>query len=82
MRTFVLITKDGCPWCDKAEDLLTSKGEDWHAFIINKDPVFRAFLKLQGIDTVPQVFLHGTRIGGYEDLEEFLRDGNGVSADG
>ena len=68
---------DFCPYCVRAEMLLKSKGVDE----INKIPVdstpdgFKDMIELTGRRTVPQIFIGGQHIGGYDDLAALDRRG-------
>lgn len=69
---YVVIGKEDCPWCDKAKELITAFGDVYEYFDIKKDPVMREFLVCNGLGTVPQVYLDGQLIGGYEDLHDYI----------
>ena len=61
-----------CPWGLKAKDLLKRSGyevEDHHLTTREETDAFKAKHHVQ---TTPQVFIGGTRIGGYDDLRRFL----------
>jgi glutaredoxin len=61
-----------CPYGLKAQDLLKRAGyevEDRHLTTREQTDAFKAE---QGVQTTPQVFIGGTRIGGYDDLRRFL----------
>ena len=68
-------TRPTCIWCIRAKELLNSKGIPFKNLDINDDE-FRKELKeiAPGIKTIPQIFKDGKRIGGYEDLVEYLKD--------
>lgn len=70
---FTIITKPDCPWCDKAKSLIRMREESFSEFSIDEYPVLRVFLKHNELHTVPQIFLKGERIGGYEDLEAWFQ---------
>lgn len=71
---YTIITGNGCPWCDKAKEALA--GEPYREFNISTDPTIRTMVKAMGFKTVPQIYSPlGTHIGGYEDLENFLKEG-------
>ncbi|MEN8206652.1 MAG: glutaredoxin 3 [Pseudomonadota bacterium] len=59
-----------CPYCVRAEMLLKSKGVK----AIDKISVdsmrngFRNLVELTGRSTVPQIFIGGRHIGGFDDL--------------
>lgn len=67
---YVIIAKENCPYCVKAKTLLDRMGKEAVTLDVMEYPVLRTFLKSQGLNTVPQVFHRGRRIGGYEDLAE------------
>ena len=57
-----------CPYGLKSKDLLEREGlevEDHH--LTTRDET-DAFMKKHGVETTPQTFIDGERIGGYEDL--------------
>ena len=57
-----------CPYGQKAVDLLKRKGfqvDDRHLETREETDAFKAE---HGVKTTPQVFIDGTRVGGYEDL--------------
>ena len=68
-------TRPTCIWCIRAKELLNSKGIPFKNLNINDDEL-RKELKVNapGIKTIPQIFKDGKRIGGYEDLVEYLKD--------
>ena len=67
-----------CPYGVKAKELLEHSGfevEDHHLTTRTETDAF----KLQhGVDTPPQIFVHGKRIGGYDELRRFV-DEHGAS---
>ena len=64
-----------CPYCDKAKELLTSKGLNFTFKNIDEDD--EAFDQLVGRikswKTVPQIFYGATHIGGFQELEKSWR---------
>lgn len=68
METLVILTRPNCIYCEKAKKLIEEHGDSFVEFDVTKDTVFRAFLKVQGITTVPQIYSEGEHIGGYTDL--------------
>lgn len=61
-----------CPWGLKAVDLLNRSGfnvEDHHLKTRAETDAFRS---QHNVQTTPQVFIGGKRIGGYEDLRRYL----------
>ena len=68
----VILTKENCPWCDKAKDLLRKKGLEFVEMDVYQHTSLRTFLGYHGLKTVPQIFNKDERIGGYEDLVQHL----------
>lgn len=64
--------KHVCPFGIKAKDLLRRKGyliEDIH---LKDRQQVDEFKSKYNVKTTPQIFIHGNRIGGYDDLVKFL----------
>lgn len=69
----IIVGKDPCVWCDRAKEALADFNipfETWYPEM----PVLKQVLKLHGVNTVPQIFHNGERIGGYDDLMYWLSD--------
>ena len=66
----VIYTTQTCPYCIKAKVLLKSKNIKFEEIDVSHNPTQRAELvtKAQGRKTVPQIFIKGNPIGGYDDL--------------
>jgi glutaredoxin 3 len=66
-----------CPFCVRAEMLLKSRGVTGIEKIrVDLDPRQReAMMQKTGRRTVPQIFIGGTHIGGYDDLVALDRSG-------
>ena len=70
-----MYTRPTCFWCVRAKHLLESKGISYRNLDINNDNLRKELkIKAPGIKTIPQIFKDGKRIGGYEDLVEYLKD--------
>ena len=69
-----LYTKDQCIWCDRAKGLLNAYSIDFVEFDLSNDEERLKFYEKIGnnVKTVPQVFIDDKRIGGYQDLKEWL----------
>ena len=69
-----IYTKDLCIGCDRAKDLLNSHSIDFNEIDISDDDTRTKFYENIGnnVKTVPQVFIDGERVGGYQDLREWL----------
>lgn len=66
-----------CPYCVAAKNLLKAKGLAWDEIRIDTDPAQRDVMlqKSGGRRTVPQIFINGTHVGGFDDLAAADRDG-------
>lgn len=65
----VVYTTDYCPYCRAAKDHLRSKKIAFQEIDVTHDDTMREKLvEMTGRPTVPQIFVDGKSIGGYEDL--------------
>ncbi|ABV93618.1 putative glutaredoxin 3 [Dinoroseobacter shibae DFL 12 = DSM 16493] len=69
-RTITLYTKDYCPYCKAAKALLHRKGARFTNHEITGKPALRAEMiqRAGGLRTVPQIFIGGVHVGGYDAL--------------
>lgn len=78
MSKVVMYSTAVCPYCVRAEQLLTKKGVvEIEKIRIDLDPErFDEMMTLsQGRRTVPQIFIGETHVGGYDDLVDLDMDG-------
>ena len=61
-----------CPFGLRAKDLLKRRGYSVIDEMLTTREETDAFKATQGVDTTPQVFIGGERIGGYDELRERL----------
>jgi len=74
---YKVYSKNDCPWCVKAKDLLNSLGIEYEELHYDKDFSKDDLRELIGPNlllTVPQIFVQSRRIGGYEDLVEYVEN--------
>lgn len=65
-----------CPYCVMAEKLLARKGVTADKIMLDDMPERREeMVRLSGRNTVPQIFIGDTHVGGYTDLAELDRKG-------
>jgi len=64
-----ILTRDGCPFCAKAKALLTELGLRYNEIALPHTRRSQVVRAITGEGTVPQVFINGERIGGWEALE-------------
>jgi glutaredoxin-like protein len=72
-KFFTLFTKVGCPYCARAKADLNESGMEYEEIVLGKEVTSRSLQAVSGATTTPQVFIDGKRIGGSEDLAEYLR---------
>jgi glutaredoxin 3 len=71
-----MYTRKWCGYCTAAEHLLDEKGIDYEIIDCTGDSAKRAWLReVTGRSTVPQIFIDGRPIGGYDDLRALDRRG-------
>ena len=61
-----------CPWGLKSLDLLKRNGFEVQDHRLTSREQIDAFMAEHHVETSPQTFIDGKRIGGYEDLERFF----------
>jgi glutaredoxin 3 len=70
MTRILLYTTEYCGYCRAAKTLLQNKGLDFEEIDVAFDAELRAEMiqKAGGVRTVPQIFIHGRHVGGYDEL--------------
>jgi len=69
MAEVKIYSKNNCPYCERAKDLLKSKGVSYEEINLEgKQAEMQALVKMTGLRTVPQIFINGTLVGGFTDL--------------
>lgn len=61
-----------CPYGLKSKDLLERKGFDVEDRPLTTREETEAFMAEQGVETTPQTFIDGKRIGGYDELRAYF----------
>jgi glutaredoxin 3 len=70
----IIWSKNQCPYCVMAKNLLRSNGVEYEERNITEGPWTREQL-LEAVPharTLPQIFLDGNLIGGYDQLKKYL----------
>jgi glutaredoxin 3 len=68
MAKVVIYTTNYCPYCFRAKALLRSKEVEFEEVDVTDDPDRRTEMEQRsGGRTVPQIFIGGQPIGGYDD---------------
>jgi glutaredoxin-like protein len=68
-----ILTREGCSFCAKAKALLAERGYDFVEVPLDHKARSRVVGAIAGAQTVPQVFINGERIGGWEELERWSK---------
>ena len=75
MAHVTMYCTNSCPFCVNAEKLLLSKGVEIEKINTEKEPEkFAEIIAQIGRDSVPQIFIDGKHIGGFDDLSELDMD--------
>jgi glutaredoxin 3 len=73
----VVYTKENCPYCRLAKDLLSARHIPFEEIRIDLDEKKRDEMILKSNKrTVPQIFINDQPIGGYDDLAALAKSGN------
>ncbi len=68
-----ILTREGCQFCSKAKALLTELNIDYAEVPLPNTHRSRVVGAITGKGTVPQVFINGEHIGGWEELERWAK---------
>ena len=75
--TAIVWSKDNCPWCVRAKDVLTRYGIQIEERKIGANWTKEQLLEsVPNARTVPQIFLNGDHIGGHDDLLTYIENHN------
>ncbi|MDR3477184.1 MAG: glutaredoxin 3 [Gammaproteobacteria bacterium] len=76
MAKIIMYTKNNCPYCDYAKQLLDSKKVTYSEIRVdtNSDKL-EEMIRLSGRRTVPQIFINDQAIGGFDDLSALAKSG-------
>jgi len=77
MTNAIVWSKDNCPYCDQAKALLKMKG-----IAFEEKKIGHGYTKEQLLEavptarTVPQIFINEELIGGFTELNKYLKESN------
>ena len=64
-----IYTKDWCPYCAAAKDLLRARKAGYVEYDVTSDTEKEDEMRLRSRrHTVPQIFIDGAHVGGFDDL--------------
>jgi glutaredoxin 3 len=76
MAKVEIYTTPYCPYCIRAKALLQRKGVTYREIDVTGAPELRRWLRERtGRRTVPQIFVNGQPLGGYDDIAALDREG-------
>ena len=71
MTKAIVWSKDQCPFCDQAKNLLKMKGIEYEERNVTREWTKEQLLEaVPGARTVPQIFLDEQLIGGFNELKK------------
>ncbi len=70
-----LYTTPSCPFCVAAKELLRSKKLRFREIDVSEGDDFDKLVQKTGWKTVPQIFIDGKLIGGFEELRSLNQQG-------
>lgn len=72
----LIYTTQICPYCVAAKNFFIDKSLSFDEIHVENDPTLRAEMeRLSGQQTVPQIWISGSHVGGYTDLVALDRSG-------
>lgn len=77
MKPVTIYTSPTCGYCFAAKRLLSAKGVSFEEIDVSRDPARRAEMveRAGGRRTVPQIFIGGEGVGGFDDIAALDRAG-------
>ena len=76
MNQVEVFSKDNCPYCVRAKALLASKDVSYEEIDVSRDSdMLVSMMQRSKQRTVPQIFINGQSIGGYDDLAKLNKNG-------
>lgn len=78
MADITIYTTPSCPYCVRAKSLLKQKGQTvFNEIDVSKSDAVREEMieKAGGRRTVPQIFINGAHVGGFDDLSALDKAG-------
>lgn len=77
MSSVIVYSSPFCPYCYMAKKLLTQKGVGFEEIDVVAEPSRREEMRQRanGRNTVPQIFIGATHVGGNDDLQALERAG-------
>lgn len=75
MKKNSVYCSDACPFCQRAYQLLEREGIPFQKKHVKNQQDWNDLFEKTGRSTVPQVFINGTHVGGFDDLSAAQQSG-------
>lgn len=79
-KAVTIFSKPGCGHCARAKSALKDAGFDFEEIVLGSDATNRSLRAVSGELTTPQIFIDGMKIGGADQLEEYISAKPSVAA--
>ena len=74
-RNFTVYSKDGCPYCEKVEQVLEMTGLNFVTYKLDQNFDKKSFYGEFGEGaTFPQIIMNGKKLGGCSDTVKYLQE--------
>ena len=77
MPNIEVYSKKDCPFCHKAKELLREKGQKFIEIDVEENPekLKEMLERSRGRKTVPEIFIDGELVGGFDELRDLANSG-------
>lgn len=76
MRNIQIYSSQQCPYCVRAKALLQAKGLPYEEIDVSADiDVMQEMIQRSGNRSVPQIFIDGEPVGGFQELSQLHAEG-------
>ena len=76
MSKVIIYTRDWCGFCGAAKSLLSEKGVKFEEIDLGENPEkLKEMIEKSNRRTVPQIFIDGKSVGGFDDINALNQDG-------
>jgi len=71
-KAITMFSKPGCGHCRRAKAALSKAGLSYEEIVLGTDATYRSLSAVAGAGTTPQIFIDGVKVGGADELEDYL----------